>query len=69
MQGNLAIVTGGAGGMGRTVCERRARHGAKLAVTDFNAAVAQRAAEALRAADDQTIAVDAPGSLFDPDAA
>ena len=69
MRGDVAIVTGGAGGMGRRVCERRARHGAKLAVTGLNAAAAQRAAEALRAADGQTIAVDAPGSLFDPDAA
>jgi 2-hydroxycyclohexanecarboxyl-CoA dehydrogenase len=69
MQGNVAIVTRGVGGMGRRACERWARHGAKLAVTDLNAAAAQRVAEALRAADDQTIAVDAPGSLFDPDAA
>ena len=69
MQGDVAIVTGGAGGMGRRVCERWAQHGAKLAVTDLNAAAPQGITEAPRAAADRTIAVDAPGILFDPDAA
>lgn len=55
--------------MGRRMCERRARHGVKLAVADLNGAAAQGIREARRAADDQTIAVDAPGILFDPDAA
>jgi NAD(P)-dependent dehydrogenase (short-subunit alcohol dehydrogenase family) len=69
MQGKVAIVTAGVAGMGRRVRERWARHGAKVSVTDPIAAAAQGITEALRAADDQTIAVDAPGILFDPDAA
>ena len=69
MQAGVAIVTAGVGGMGRRVCEPWARHGAKVTVTDPKAAAAQGITEALRAADDQTIAVDAPTMPFDPDAA
>jgi NAD(P)-dependent dehydrogenase (short-subunit alcohol dehydrogenase family) len=68
MQGIVAIVTGGAGGIGRAPCEGLARPGAKLTLTDLNAAPAQRIAEAIHAADGQASAIDAAGILFDPDA-
>ena len=64
-----AIVTCRAGGMGRAMCERLVRHGAKLTVADLSAAAAQRTAEALRAAGGEAIAVDPAGILFETDAA
>jgi NAD(P)-dependent dehydrogenase (short-subunit alcohol dehydrogenase family) len=57
MQGRIALVTGGASGIGRAVCERLARAGAKLAVADLNAAAAQSVAETIRAAGGQASAV------------
>jgi 2-hydroxycyclohexanecarboxyl-CoA dehydrogenase len=69
MRGKVAIVTDGLGGMARAVCLRFAGYGVKLAVTELKAAAAQRVTEAIGAAGGQTIAVDAPGIVFDPDAA
>jgi NAD(P)-dependent dehydrogenase (short-subunit alcohol dehydrogenase family) len=54
-QDKVAIVTGGASGIGRALCEALARAGARVVVADLNFAGAQRVAEAL---DAQAAAVD-----------
>jgi 2-hydroxycyclohexanecarboxyl-CoA dehydrogenase len=45
----VAVVTGGASGMGESTCHELARRGHKVAVLDLNGAAAQRVAEELRA--------------------
>lgn len=45
----VAVVTGGASGMGEATCHELGRRGHKVAVFDVNAAAAQRVAEELRA--------------------
>ena len=57
MRDKVAIVTGGASGIGRAVCERLARQGAKLTVADLNAAGAESVAEEIRAVGGQAAAV------------
>ena len=57
MQGKVAIVTGGASGIGRAVGMRLARHGARLAVADLNEAAAEGVAGSIRAAGGQAVAV------------
>ena len=42
VQGKVALVTGGASGIGEAVCELLAREGASVAVTDVDAADRQR---------------------------
>jgi len=49
----IALVTGGASGMGRAVCEQMARHGAMLVVADIHHAGAQEVAESILAAGGQ----------------
>src|SRR5690348_13844669 len=44
LQGKVAVVTGGASGIGRAIALRLARDGADVAVLDLNAAGAQRTA-------------------------
>jgi NAD(P)-dependent dehydrogenase (short-subunit alcohol dehydrogenase family) len=44
----IAVVTGGASGMGRTVCEQLARRGHRVAVLDINEAAAKTTADSLR---------------------
>jgi NAD(P)-dependent dehydrogenase (short-subunit alcohol dehydrogenase family) len=58
--GKVALVTGGASGIGRAVCGRLADGGATLMVADFDEPGAQRAAEELAAggARAQAVAVD-----------
>jgi 3-oxoacyl-[acyl-carrier protein] reductase len=55
--GRIALVTGGASGIGRAVCERLARAGAKVAVADLNDAAAESVAEAIRAVGGQASAL------------
>ncbi|WP_024805815.1 SDR family NAD(P)-dependent oxidoreductase [Nocardia sp. BMG51109] len=47
--GRVAVVTGGASGMGLSVCRSFADYGHRTAVLDIDGAAAQRAAEQLRA--------------------
>jgi 3-oxoacyl-[acyl-carrier protein] reductase len=47
LQGRVAVVTGGASGIGRAICERFAREGARLAVFDIDADRAREVAEQL----------------------
>jgi NAD(P)-dependent dehydrogenase (short-subunit alcohol dehydrogenase family) len=48
-QGAVALVTGGASGIGRAVCEEMARRGAMVIVTDIDAAGAQAVADGIGA--------------------
>ncbi|MFI5717540.1 SDR family NAD(P)-dependent oxidoreductase [Nocardia sp. NPDC051750] len=48
-EGRVAIVTGGASGMGLSICRRFAVRGDRVAVFDVDGAAAERAAEELRA--------------------
>jgi len=49
-QGAVALVTGGASGIGRALCEEMARRGAMVVVTDVDAAGAQAVAGGIAAA-------------------
>jgi 3(or 17)beta-hydroxysteroid dehydrogenase len=50
VEGKVAIVTGGARGIGRAVCAVLAREGAKVVLTDVDAALGERAAREVGAA-------------------
>jgi NAD(P)-dependent dehydrogenase (short-subunit alcohol dehydrogenase family) len=43
---NVVVVTGGAQGIGKAMCERFAREGAKVMVADLNLVAAQAVAQA-----------------------
>src|SRR4029079_3891227 len=46
----VAVVTGGASGMGEAICHELGRHGHKVAVMDIDGHAAQRVSDDLRAA-------------------
>jgi NAD(P)-dependent dehydrogenase (short-subunit alcohol dehydrogenase family) len=52
-RGKVALVTGGASGMGRAVCEQMGRYGANLVVADINYEGAKGVAESIVAAGGQ----------------
>ncbi|MDF2585199.1 MAG: short-chain dehydrogenase, partial [Mycobacterium sp.] len=53
----VAVVTGGASGMGEATCHELGRRGHKVAVFDVNAQAAQRVTEELRAEGITAVAV------------
>ncbi|MEU8895955.1 SDR family NAD(P)-dependent oxidoreductase [Nocardia sp. NPDC048505] len=55
----VTVVTGGASGMGLSICRSFAGHGDRVAVLDIDGAAAQRAAEQLRAAGGAAMACEA----------
>jgi NAD(P)-dependent dehydrogenase (short-subunit alcohol dehydrogenase family) len=65
LEGKVALVTGGASGIGRATARRLAGEGARVAVVDIQAAAARDVADALRATGADVIAVSA--DLADPD--
>lgn len=64
-EGQVAIVTGGASGMGRAQAMRLAAEGASVAIVDINAVAADEAAQAIKAAGN--IAEAFKADLTDPD--
>lgn len=57
LQDKVAIITGGAGGIGGASCRRFAREGAKVAVFDRDLAAAEKVAADIRAAGGTAIAI------------
>lgn len=57
LAGKVAVVTGGAGGIGKATCLAFAHEGAKVAVFDLNAAGAQQVADEITHAGGEAIAV------------
>ena len=48
LENKVAVVTGGAQGLGEALCQRLAREGARVAVADVNEAGAQRTASSVK---------------------
>jgi NAD(P)-dependent dehydrogenase (short-subunit alcohol dehydrogenase family) len=57
LEHRVAIVTGGAKGMGRAIAERFAKEGAKVTVADVDMAAAEETVRAIEAAGGQALAV------------
>jgi acetoin reductase-like protein len=57
LSGKVAIVTGGAQGMGRAICLRYAQEGARIVVSDLNLAGAQNVVDEIIKAEGQAVAV------------
>lgn len=57
LQGHVALVTGGASGLGRAACLLLARSGARVAVADLNAESAEAVAAEIRTAGGEAVTV------------
>jgi NAD(P)-dependent dehydrogenase (short-subunit alcohol dehydrogenase family) len=57
LDGKIAIVTGGGGGIGGAIARRLAREGAKVAVTDIDGAAAKSCADTIDAENGEAIAL------------
>ncbi|HUG59973.1 MAG TPA: 3-oxoacyl-ACP reductase FabG [Candidimonas sp.] len=57
LEGRVAVITGGANGIGASVCDCLAAEGVKVAVADINMELAQRKAQALIQAGREALAV------------
>jgi NAD(P)-dependent dehydrogenase (short-subunit alcohol dehydrogenase family) len=57
LSGKVAIVTGGAQGMGRAICLRYAQEGARVVVSDLNLTGAQSVVDEITRAEGQAVAV------------
>lgn len=58
LTGKTAIVTGGAGGIGKACCEMLAEFGAKVVVSDYNLEAAQETSKAINEKGGISIAID-----------
>jgi 3-oxoacyl-[acyl-carrier protein] reductase len=65
LEGKVAIITGAARGIGRACAEAFAAHGARVVLSDIDAAPIHAAAETIKAADGDALAV--PGDVTSAD--
>jgi len=65
LNGKAALVTGGAGGLGRVFCEALAGQGADIAVADIDLEAAREAAQRIRSSAGKAVALEADVSAPD----
>jgi NAD(P)-dependent dehydrogenase (short-subunit alcohol dehydrogenase family) len=65
LAGKVAVVTGGASGIGRALCQRLAREGMKIVVADVEEAALRGAVDALKSAGAEALGVATDVSSFD----